>query len=127
MDTAFALAALLLPLAAINLTIAWRDWPPEGVGFDSPTLRALYNVLAWGVFSLALIYSVTLHGVIWPVIASAAIWTALWLIRRNVSLRKLYGLALPLSLVGLVCVLFLFQDVFQGSNFGLYSVFPVDR
>ena len=120
-----SLTALLLPLAAIHLTIAWRDWPPESVGFDSPTLRALYNVLAWGVFSLALIYSVTLHGVIWPVIASVVMWTALWLIRRNVSLRRLYGLALPLSLVGLECVLFLFQDVFQDSNFGLYSVFPV--
>ena len=51
MDAALAIAALFLPLAAVNLTIAWRDWPPEGVGFDSPTLRALYNVLAWGVFA----------------------------------------------------------------------------
>ncbi|MEO1613178.1 MAG: hypothetical protein AAFU55_12635 [Pseudomonadota bacterium] len=122
-----AFAALLFPLAAVHLTIAWRDWPPQGAEFDRQTIRALYNVLAWGVFVIGLIYAITLYGLVFPILASLAIWGALWAVRRNVSLTKFYNLTLPLTMVGMVFVVMLFQGVFGDSDFGLFSVFPVDR
>lgn len=122
-----AFAALLFPLAAIHLTIAWRNWPPKDTEFDRPVIRILYNVLAWGVFVIGLIYAVTLHGLVFPLIAVAVIWGGLWLVRRNVSLAKLYNLTLPLTMVGMIFVVLLFQGIFGDSDFGLFSVFPVDR
>ncbi|MEL7463643.1 MAG: hypothetical protein AAFN79_06230 [Pseudomonadota bacterium] len=122
-----AFAALFFPLAAVHLTIAWRDWPPQGTEFDRPTIRALYNVLAWGVFVIGLIYAITLYGLIFPILASLVIWVAFWAVRRKVSLTKLYKLTLPLTMVGVVFVVLLFQGVFGNSDFGLFSVFPVDR
>lgn len=127
MSFALYLAALFCALSAIHLTIAWRDWPPQGLEFDSQITRALLNVLAWLVLIMAVVFAIRLFGVLWPLGALAVVWALLTLIRRNVSLTRLYRLALPLSVGGLVCVLLLFQGVFQDSDFGLFNVFPPDR
>ena len=124
MQTVLAIAAIALPLATIHLTIAWRDWPPEKLEFDSQTLRALYNLLGWLVLAMALIYAITLIGAPIPLTATAALWAGMAFVRRRASLQKLYRFALPCALLGFICVFALFQDVFGDRNFGLINIFP---
>lgn len=124
MQTLVALAALASAVSAIQLTIAWRDWPPEGIEADRPLARTLTAALGWAVLAMAMIFSVRLLGVVWPTTALALIWGGLALARRRVSLVRFYRLALPLGLAGMVCVLLLFQGVFGDSDFGLFRIFP---
>ena len=127
MQFVLVLAAFLSALSAIHLTIAWRDWPPDGVEMDTPLTRTLCNAFGWAVLAMALIFAVRLFGVVWPLVALGALWAAMSVLRRRVSLVRLYRCALPAAIVGLACVLLLFQGVFGDSDFGLFRIFPPDR
>ena len=114
----------LTSISTIHLTMAWEEYPPDGVDMDRPINRALINALGWAVLAMVTIFAMQLSGLVFPPLFASAVWATWAFARQKISFRSVYWMAAPVGFVGLVNVIALFQIVFGDDFFGLANIFP---